>query len=125
MKGNSLAVLWLGRQAFTAEGTGLIPGRRTKILQAVWHGQKKTSMNDELPYQISEQTIKVQGLKLCGLGIDKKIKSKEQLRKVCIYIYIINIIIYIIQQMVLVQHAINHVFLKKLSQILILFCIQK
>ena len=32
---------WLGVGAFTAMGPGSIPGRRTKILQAVWHGQKK------------------------------------------------------------------------------------
>ena len=35
--GNSLAVQWLGLHAFTAEG----PGGGTKILQAMWCGQKK------------------------------------------------------------------------------------
>ena len=34
---NSLAVQWLGLQAFTAEGVGSIPGWGTKIPQAVWH----------------------------------------------------------------------------------------
>ena len=31
MKENSLAVQWLGLWAFTAEGSGSIPGWRTKI----------------------------------------------------------------------------------------------
>ena len=39
--GNSWAIQWLGLYASTAEGKGLIPGQRTKIPQAVWHGQKK------------------------------------------------------------------------------------
>ena len=39
--GNSLAVQWLGRCTFTAEGPGSIPGRGTKIPQALWRGQKK------------------------------------------------------------------------------------
>ena len=34
-------VWWLGLRAFIAIGQGLIPGWGTKILQAVWHGQKK------------------------------------------------------------------------------------
>ena len=32
-------VQWLELCAFTANGSGLIPGQRTKIPQAVWHGQ--------------------------------------------------------------------------------------
>ena len=39
--GNSLAVQWLGLGAFTAKGTGWIPGQGTKILRAVWRSQKK------------------------------------------------------------------------------------
>ena len=39
--GNTLAVQWLGLRAFTAEGPHSIPGRGTKIPQAVWHGQQK------------------------------------------------------------------------------------
>ena len=39
--GNSLVVQWLGLSAFTAEGLGSIPGRGTKIPQAVRRGQKK------------------------------------------------------------------------------------
>ena len=38
--GNSLTVQWLGLQALTAEGPGLIPGRGTKIPRAMC-GQKK------------------------------------------------------------------------------------
>ena len=34
-------VQWLGLGAFTAEGMGSIPGQGTKVLQAMWHGQKK------------------------------------------------------------------------------------
>ena len=34
-------IQWLGLGAFTAEGTGSIPGWRTKIPQAAWCGQKK------------------------------------------------------------------------------------
>ena len=40
MCGNSLAVQWLGLRAFTAKGPGLIPSQRTKIPQAILHGQK-------------------------------------------------------------------------------------
>ena len=39
--GNSLAVRWLGLDAFTAVGLGLIPGQGTKILQAARHSKKK------------------------------------------------------------------------------------
>ena len=39
--GNSLAVQWLGRHAFTAEGMGLIPDQETKISQGVQCSQKK------------------------------------------------------------------------------------
>ena len=39
--GNSLVGQWLGLHASTARGPGLIPGWGTKILQAVWCGQKK------------------------------------------------------------------------------------
>ena len=39
--GTSLAVQWLGLRTLTAEGPGSIPGWGTKILQAVWHYQKK------------------------------------------------------------------------------------
>ena len=38
---NSLVVEWLGLRAFTAGGTGLIPGQRTEILQATQQGQKR------------------------------------------------------------------------------------
>ena len=38
--GNSLAVQWLGLCTFTAEGTGSIPGRGTKIPQAAQCSQK-------------------------------------------------------------------------------------
>ena len=34
LTGNSLAVQWLGLQAFTAEDTGSIPGWGTKILRS-------------------------------------------------------------------------------------------
>ena len=37
---NSLAVQWLGLRTSTAGSTGLIPGWRTRIPQAVQHGQK-------------------------------------------------------------------------------------
>ena len=43
--GNSLAVQWLGLCTFTAKGTGSIPGWRTKILQAMWGGQKNNNNN--------------------------------------------------------------------------------
>ena len=38
--GNSLVVQWLGLSALTAEGLGSIPGRGTKIPQAVRCSQK-------------------------------------------------------------------------------------
>ena len=34
-------VLWLGLRAFTAEGTGSIPGWGTKVPQAAWYGQRE------------------------------------------------------------------------------------
>ena len=37
----SLVVQWLGICALAAKGLGSIPGRGTRILQAVRHGQKK------------------------------------------------------------------------------------
>ena len=39
--GTSLAVQWLGLRTSTVGGEGAIPGRETRILQAVWCGQKK------------------------------------------------------------------------------------
>ena len=47
--GNSLAVQWLRLHAFTAKGTGSIPGQRTKIPQAAWCSQKRKRKkeNDE------------------------------------------------------------------------------
>ena len=38
--GNSLAVQWLGRCAFTAEGRGSVPGWGTKIPQATQHSPR-------------------------------------------------------------------------------------
>ena len=38
---NSLGVQWLGLGAYTAEGTGLIRGWGTEILQAMQHAQKR------------------------------------------------------------------------------------
>ena len=42
--GNSLAVQWLGLRAFTAEDVGSIPGRGTKVPQAVRCSQKKINL---------------------------------------------------------------------------------
>ena len=39
--GNSPAVQWLGLRAFTAEGSGSIPGQGTNIPQVARQGQKK------------------------------------------------------------------------------------
>ena len=38
---NSLVAQWLGTQHFHGWGLGMIPGQGTKILKALWHGQKK------------------------------------------------------------------------------------
>ena len=46
--GTSLAVQWLGLRTLTAEGPGSIPGWGTKILQAVWHYQKKKKKDESL-----------------------------------------------------------------------------
>jgi len=40
-EGTSLAIQWLGLRTFTAKGLGSIPGRGTKIPQAVQHSQRK------------------------------------------------------------------------------------
>ena len=45
MVGNSLVVQWLGLCVLTAEGSS-IPGRGTKIPQAMWQGQKKKKKNE-------------------------------------------------------------------------------
>ena len=39
-------IQWLGLHTFTAEGPVSIPGQRTKISQAVQHGQKKKKRKD-------------------------------------------------------------------------------
>ena len=44
-RGNSLTVQWLGLQALTAEGPGLIPGQGSKIPQASQSGQNKEKEN--------------------------------------------------------------------------------
>ena len=41
MRWNSLAVQWLGLWAFTAEGSGSMPGQGAKIPQAMRCSQKK------------------------------------------------------------------------------------
>ena len=46
--GNSLTVQWLGLQAFTNVGLGLIPGWGTKILQATQCGQGKNKLENRL-----------------------------------------------------------------------------
>ena len=43
--GNSLVVQWLGLCTFTAKGPGSVPGRGTKIPQAMQHSQKKKIKN--------------------------------------------------------------------------------
>ena len=40
-RGNAPVVQWLGLHASTVRSLGLIPGWRTKILQAAWNGQKQ------------------------------------------------------------------------------------
>ena len=40
-RGNSLVVQWLGLHAFTASGSNLMPGRGTKIPQAMHSGEKE------------------------------------------------------------------------------------
>ena len=40
LQGTSLAVQWLRLCASNVRGTGLIPGRGTKIPHAGWYGQK-------------------------------------------------------------------------------------
>ena len=48
--GNSLAIQWLGLQAFIAEGPGSIPGWGAKIPPATWHApppqRKKSGCTD-------------------------------------------------------------------------------
>ena len=41
--GNSLVVQWLGPHALSAKGPGSVPGRGTKIPQAMRCGQKQTN----------------------------------------------------------------------------------
>ena len=67
--GNSLAVQWLGLCSFTVEATGSIPGRGTKIPQAVQRGQKKKKIKN----RTTGTSLVVQLLRLCtstagGLG---------------------------------------------------------
>ena len=41
-------VQWLGLHALNDEGLSLIPGQRTEIPQATWHGQEKKKVMDTL-----------------------------------------------------------------------------
>ena len=45
-KGNCLVVCWLGLCTVTAKGPGSVPGRETKIPQAMWYSQKKNTSGD-------------------------------------------------------------------------------
>ena len=49
-------IQWLGLHTFTAEGPVSIPGQRTKISQAVQHGQKKKKEGFGSRRQILEQS---------------------------------------------------------------------
>ena len=49
-------VQWLGLQASSLEAMGLIPGLETKILQALWHGQKNKKTNYLPPQTPKNQT---------------------------------------------------------------------
>ena len=51
-EGNFLEVKWLGLWASSAGGLGSIPGLGTKILQVVWHSQKKEKKK-KWSYEIS------------------------------------------------------------------------
>ena len=44
--GNSLAVQWLRIRTSTEGGMGSVSGRATKILHAMWRGQKNISSGD-------------------------------------------------------------------------------
>ena len=48
LRGNSLAIQWLGLHAFTAEGADSIPGWETKIPQAAQQGQKMKLLKEGL-----------------------------------------------------------------------------
>ena len=56
---NSLAVLWLGLCTSIVEGTGLIPGWGTKILQAAWRCQKKKNKKADLKRQFSKEDVQM------------------------------------------------------------------
>ena len=49
--GKYLAEQQLGLPAFTANSAGLIPAQETKILQAVWCGQKKKKNRGKINIQ--------------------------------------------------------------------------
>ena len=65
-RGNAPVVQWLGLHASTVRSLGLIPGWRTKILQAAWNGQKQ---KPEWPYDPA--TL------LLGIYLDKMIIQKD------------------------------------------------
>ena len=44
---NSLVIQWLELCTFTAKGPGSVPGRGTKISQAIRHGQKKKNLSNK------------------------------------------------------------------------------
>ena len=50
-------VQWLGLSAFSAEGSGSIPGWETKILQAMQYGQE-TNLKNKLKNELSKSTDK-------------------------------------------------------------------
>ena len=57
--GNSLAVQWLGLQAFPAEGLGSIPGRGAKILQATGTSKKKEKRYPSVCYWVKNIYIHI------------------------------------------------------------------
>ena len=86
--GNSLVVQWLGLSAFTAKGTGSIPGQGTKIPQAT-HQKKNghiTQSNLQIqcnPYQNTNGILhrtSTNNLKMC-METQMTLNSKAILRK--------------------------------------------
>ena len=64
--GISLSVQWLGLRAFTAEGTGSIPGRGTRFLQAAQRGQKKKKKGGALDWVITGRLEPLPPRPSCG-----------------------------------------------------------
>ena len=57
VRGNSLAVQWLGLRTLIAEGLGSVPGWGTKMLAGCWAKKKELPVRDALEQTLQSDDI--------------------------------------------------------------------